>query len=256
METRDAIRSVVENIPGICQLKPEQEECLVHILNGGDVVALLTTGFGKSLIYQLLPIVSKKLRESRSLLSVELELAPFWQVSVSFLFQSLNIAMSWCKLAIKLQHFRQTRNERRAVFNRTNPNFDSWLQIFSCLSLLSNISLDALIVPWMHRFISHNLQKSFTAIFTTVFHSMVLFSPHTCVYSGSSRRLSRLTGTPMILNFRQAPPPQESKRLSSMPFQTLSTKQSEVAEFGITRLTKGWKSKKCWKDSAGRKTSN
>ncbi len=39
METRDAIRSVVENIPGICQLKPEQEE--FHILNGGDVVALL-----------------------------------------------------------------------------------------------------------------------------------------------------------------------------------------------------------------------
>ncbi len=36
METRDAIRSVVENIPGICQLKPEQEECLVDILNGGD----------------------------------------------------------------------------------------------------------------------------------------------------------------------------------------------------------------------------
>ncbi len=29
METRDAIRSVVENIPGICQLKPKQEECLV-----------------------------------------------------------------------------------------------------------------------------------------------------------------------------------------------------------------------------------
>ncbi len=61
METRDAFRSVVENIPGICQLKPEQEECLVHILNGGDVVALLPTGFGKSLIYQLLPIVSEKL---------------------------------------------------------------------------------------------------------------------------------------------------------------------------------------------------
>ncbi len=60
METRDAIHSVVENIPGICQLKPEQEECLVHILNGGDVVALLPIGFGKSSIYQLLPIVSEK----------------------------------------------------------------------------------------------------------------------------------------------------------------------------------------------------
>ncbi len=62
METRDAIRSVVENFPGICQLKPEKEECLVHILNGGDVVALPPTGFGKSLIYQLLLIVSEKLR--------------------------------------------------------------------------------------------------------------------------------------------------------------------------------------------------
>ncbi len=73
METWDAIRSVVENIPGICQLKPEQEECLVHILNGGDILALLPTGFGKMLIYQSLPIVSKK------------------QVSLSFLFQSLTL---------------------------------------------------------------------------------------------------------------------------------------------------------------------
>ncbi len=87
METRDAICSVVENIPSICELNPEQEECLVHILNGGDVVALLPTGFGKSKIFQLLPIVSEKL------------------VSVSFLVQSLNIAMSCCNLAIKLQHF-------------------------------------------------------------------------------------------------------------------------------------------------------
>ncbi len=53
-----------------------------------------------------------------------------------------------------------------------------------------------------------------------------------------------LTGTPIILNFRQAPkplppPPRYSKRISIMPFQTLSTKQSEVAEFGITRLSSG-----------------
>ncbi len=60
------LRSVVENIPGICQLKPEQEECLVHILNGGDFVSLLPTDFGKSLIYQLLPIVSEKLWRPKS----------------------------------------------------------------------------------------------------------------------------------------------------------------------------------------------
>ncbi len=148
----------MENIPGICQLKPEQEVCLVHILNGGDVLALLPTGFGKSLIYQSLPIVSEK------------------QVSVSFLFQSLNIAMSCCNLAIKLQHFRQTRNERRAVFNIINPNFDSWLQIFSCLSLLPNISLDALIVLWMRRFTSHNLHKSFTAIFLRISRNGFVFA--------------------------------------------------------------------------------
>ncbi len=49
-----------------------------------------------------------------------------------------------------------------------------------------------------------------------------------------------LTGTPMILCFRQPPPPppppREIKRLLIMPFQTLSTKQSEAAEFGFTRL--------------------
>ena len=50
-ETRDAIRSVMENIQLFFKLKPEQEECLINILNGGDVVALLPTGFGKSLIY-------------------------------------------------------------------------------------------------------------------------------------------------------------------------------------------------------------
>jgi len=42
MEIRDAIRSVVVNIPGICKLKPEQEECLLNVLNGGEreVIAL------------------------------------------------------------------------------------------------------------------------------------------------------------------------------------------------------------------------
>ncbi len=128
--------------------------------------------------------------------------------------------MSYCNLAIKLQHFQQTRNEWRAVFNRTNPNFDSSLQICSCLSLLSNISLDAPIVAWMRRSTSHNLRKSFTAIFTQVFCLMVLFLPQTCVLQRKFEATEPahnihhnqtlcdwLTGTPMILNFRQASPP-------------------------------------------------
>ncbi len=129
METQDAIRSVVENIPGICQLMPEQEECLVHILNGGD--------------------------------------------------------------AAKVVHSH----------------------------LHSGISLDGFV------FAAYLcLQRKFEAAEPAhnICHNQTL-----CDW---------LTGTPMILNFRKAPPPRESKRLSIMPFQTLSMKQSEVAEFGITRL--------------------
>ncbi len=66
METQDAIRSVVENIPGNCQLKPELEECLDHILNGRDVVDPTPDKFGKSLIYQLLLIVCEKLGRRKS----------------------------------------------------------------------------------------------------------------------------------------------------------------------------------------------
>ncbi len=156
--------------------------------------------------------------------------------------------MSCCNLAIKLHHFRQTRNERRAVFNRTNPNFDSWLKIFPCSSLLSNISLDALIVLWMRRFTSHNLQKLFTAIFTPVFHSKVLFLPHSFVYSGSSVVVTPahyMIGLRVHQYFKlqtkalpcYPPPPQEKvNACQSCPSrQTLSTK-CEVVEFGITRL--------------------
>ncbi len=111
------------------------------------------------------------------------------QVCVSFIFQYLNIAMSCCNLAIKLQHFRKTRKERRAVFNRTNRNFDSWLQIFSCLSLLSNISLDALIVPWMRRFTSHNLHVIHSHLHSGISLDGFVFAAY--LHSGCSRRLSQ-----------------------------------------------------------------
>jgi hypothetical protein len=54
---RKAIRSVVAKLPNIQKLKPEQEQCLLSFVGGHDVVALLPTGFGKSLIFQLTPLV-------------------------------------------------------------------------------------------------------------------------------------------------------------------------------------------------------
>ena len=44
----------VGSFPSFC-LKPLQIKCFEHILNGFDVVAVLPTGFGKSLLFQILP---------------------------------------------------------------------------------------------------------------------------------------------------------------------------------------------------------
>ena len=52
-DASEAIRSVVATVPNIQKLKPEQEQVLLSFLGGNDVVALLPTGFGKSLIFQL-----------------------------------------------------------------------------------------------------------------------------------------------------------------------------------------------------------
>ena len=59
-DTREAIRSVVGSLPKINQLNPEQEQALQSFVGGRDVVALLPTGFGKSLIFQLAPLVVKE----------------------------------------------------------------------------------------------------------------------------------------------------------------------------------------------------
>jgi ATP-dependent DNA helicase RecQ len=42
-------------------LKKEQRECLEKVLNNKDVLAVLPTGYGKSLIYQLLPSVYEEM---------------------------------------------------------------------------------------------------------------------------------------------------------------------------------------------------
>ncbi|XP_066272590.1 ATP-dependent DNA helicase RecQ-like [Branchiostoma lanceolatum] len=61
LQIDEAISSVVAEIDGISELKCEQKDALKSFVNGEDVLALLPTGYSKSLIYQLLPRVCKKL---------------------------------------------------------------------------------------------------------------------------------------------------------------------------------------------------
>ena len=42
---------------GITQLKPKQREAMLSFLSGKDVFVTLPTGYGKSIIYGLLPVV-------------------------------------------------------------------------------------------------------------------------------------------------------------------------------------------------------
>lgn len=46
---------------GLTELKDEQQKALFYLLSGKDVFVNLPTGFGKSLIYQLSPLVAEEL---------------------------------------------------------------------------------------------------------------------------------------------------------------------------------------------------
>ena len=49
----DKLQACLEKIPNVTSLKPEQTQALEALLAGKDVLAILPTGFGKSLIYQV-----------------------------------------------------------------------------------------------------------------------------------------------------------------------------------------------------------
>ena len=51
----EAIESALESFPKIDCLKDEQKKCIAALLKKKDVLGLLPTGFGKSLIFQPYP---------------------------------------------------------------------------------------------------------------------------------------------------------------------------------------------------------
>jgi superfamily II DNA helicase RecQ len=53
----DVIESCLQSFPQVSSLKPKQKIAVQCLLDGKDVIAILPTGFGKSLIYQLYVLV-------------------------------------------------------------------------------------------------------------------------------------------------------------------------------------------------------
>ena len=51
---------------GLTELKPEQQEAVQLLLRGKNVFETLPTGYGKSAIYQVLPLCTKSLQSSTS----------------------------------------------------------------------------------------------------------------------------------------------------------------------------------------------
>ena len=58
------INNAIEHFPHVESLRDEQKICLKNLVEGKDVFAILPTGFGKSLIFQLFPRIMSIVKET------------------------------------------------------------------------------------------------------------------------------------------------------------------------------------------------
>ena len=61
MARNTTVEKIVKDTLGITELKPEQQEAVKLLLDGKNVFVTLPTGYGKSAIYQVLPLCTKSL---------------------------------------------------------------------------------------------------------------------------------------------------------------------------------------------------
>ena len=63
MELSNALEEAVKDL-GFDKLKPKQSEAIESFVSGKDVFVSLPTGYGKSIIYAILPTLFDKLKGS------------------------------------------------------------------------------------------------------------------------------------------------------------------------------------------------
>ena len=56
-----AVNTALNDFPNVEAIREEQRNCLKHLVDGIDVFAILPTGFGKRLIFQLFPRIKRAL---------------------------------------------------------------------------------------------------------------------------------------------------------------------------------------------------
>lgn len=62
--------NALKDFPHVDSVRREQKECLENLVQGKDVFAILPTGFGKSLVFQIFPRLMKGLQRNRHSSSV------------------------------------------------------------------------------------------------------------------------------------------------------------------------------------------
>ena len=73
---KSVINNILRDFPHVERLRKEQEDCVTNLVNGKDVFAILPTGFGKSLIFQLFPRVMSAMNEKDDAVSTIIVVSP------------------------------------------------------------------------------------------------------------------------------------------------------------------------------------
>ncbi len=199
-------------------------------------MALLLTGFGKSWIYQLLPIVIEKLGRPKFSKAIIVIVSPLVALMDDQVKEAAKLGLCAAQLGAMIE--KSWRGISALFLVAPNPGFSiqngklCWHQTYTKTTssplLLTRHTLHT------------NGEFAYTGLVIN-FNKLIYFDISS-VRGGWASAYHKQTlcdllmGTPMIKKIQTSATPWESKRLTIMPFQTLSTKQSEEAEFGITRL--------------------
>ena len=68
MDVETAVKEAMSAI-GLTELKEKQKEAITMFVHGHDTFVVLPTGYGKSIVYGLLPLVFDKLKGMKPFLS-------------------------------------------------------------------------------------------------------------------------------------------------------------------------------------------